>query len=166
MEIKQATQYHLVEILFLLRECILDMNTLGLKHWNNAFPGPESIRTDIENGSLYFITELGIARGMINLTEEIPDEYKEINWTQNPSRVMYVNKFAVHPLWKQTDIPDQLLSFAEKKAKQDGFNGIRLDVLDSYPVDPSFFKGKNYGHAGEFHSAFQKIPYTCYEKNL
>lgn len=166
MEIKQATPYHLVDILFLLKECIFDMNSMGLKQWNNAFPGPELIKEDIGKGTLYIISELGIIKGMVNLTDDIPDDYKDISWNQNPSKVLYLNKFAVHPLWRDTSIPEQLVSFAEKKASDDGYDGIRLDVLDSYPVEIPFFTTKSYIQAGEFHSDFQKMPYTCYEKNL
>ncbi len=166
MEIKQASLYDLLDVLFLLKDCIYDMNQNGLKQWNNAYPGWEILRQDIESGSLYVFTDLGIAKGMINLSHEIPDEYKEISWKGKSDKILYIKRFTVHPIWKDTDIAEQLIGFAENYAKENKFLGIRLDVLDSYPVDNIFFKTKKYEFAGEFHSSFQKIPYTCFEKNL
>ncbi len=166
MDIKQVTPYHLVDILFLLKECTHDMNKMGLKQWNNTYPGPDLMKSDIEKGTLYWAVDMGIAQGMINLTDEVPSEYSDIAWKKNPGKVLYLNRFAVHPLWKDSNVPELLMGFAEQKAKENGYDGIRLDVLDSYPVTNSFFQDKSYEPAGEFHSDFQKIPYICYEKSL
>ena len=53
MEIQLASSSDFVEILFLLRQCIKDMNEKGLKQWNTAYPSPEMIRGDIDGGVLY-----------------------------------------------------------------------------------------------------------------
>ena len=166
MEIKQASLYDLVDVLSLLQDCIRDMNRQGLKQWNSAYPGPEIMSQDIEKGTLHIYTNLGIAQGMINLSNEIPEEYKEIEWKGKSDKVLYINRFAVHPIWKESDIAEKLLGYAENYAKENKLSGIRLDVLDNYPVDKKFFTDKSYELAGEFHSSFQKIPYSCYEKNL
>lgn len=166
MEIIQASSYDLIDILFLLKQCILDMNKKGFKQWNSAYPGPEIIKEDIEKGTLYIFRDLGIAKGIINLSDEIPEEYTQIGWKGKSDKVLYIKRFAVHPLWKHTDISDKLMVFAEKYAKDNKFKGIRLDVLDTYPADEKFFSERNYNHAGDFHSEFQKIPYACFEKNL
>lgn len=166
MEIKQATSYHLVDVLFLLKQCIIDMNSRGLKQWNSAFPGPDLIKHDIENGSLYMYTHLGITIGMINLTEDVPEEYKKIKWKGAEGKYLYLNRFAVHPIWLDSDIPLRLIEFAENYAVENKFTGIRLDVLDNYPVDKAFFGSRNFEFAGDYHTDFQKMPYMCYEKNL
>jgi GNAT superfamily N-acetyltransferase len=166
MEIKKATPYDLVDVLFLLKQCIADMNRNGLKQWNSANPSSEVIIEDIEKGTLYIYTELGMAKGMINLSEEMPEEYQQVEWKGNNEKVLYVKRFAVHPIWQDTNIGDQLLQFAENYAKEKGFTSIRLDVLDSYPVDDVFMKSRAFEPAGSFHSEFQKKPYDCFEKNL
>lgn len=166
METRKATLYDLLDVLSLLEDCIRDMNKQGLKQWNSAYPGPEIMKSDVEKGTLYIFKDLGIAKGMINLTTEIPEEYKEINWNGKSDKILYINRFCVHPIWKDSDISEKLIDFAENFAMENKFNGIRLDVLDSYPVDNRFFTDKSYEPAGKFHSSFQKIPYTCFEKNL
>jgi hypothetical protein len=166
MEIKQATSYHLLDVLFLLKQCIIDMNSKGFKQWNSAFPGPELIKQDIEKGGLYVYTKLGIAMGMINLTEENPEKYQGIEWKGSDGKFLYLNRFAVNPIWLDEDIPLKLIEFAENYAVKNKYTGLRLDVLNNYPVDEGFFKGNSYEFAGDFHTDFQKMPYKCYEKNL
>ena len=166
MEIKQASSYDLIDILFLLRQCVSDMNKRGFKQWNSSYPGPEIIQEDIQKGTLYIFTDLGIAKGIINLSDETPEEYSQISWKSNSDKILYIKRFAVHPFWKNSVIPEKLMTFAEQYAKEHDFGGIRLDVLDTYPADENFFKSRNFDYAGNFHSEFQKIPYACFEKNL
>lgn len=166
MEIIKASSHLLVDVLFLLKECISDMNSKGLKQWNSANPGEEAMKEVINNGTLYLYTEIGIARGMINLSDECPKEYNEIEWKGNTDKVLYLSKFAVHPVWIETDICDTLISFAEKYATDNGYTSIRLDVFDSYPVGEKFYTGRSFDYAGNFHSEFQKMPFSCFEKNL
>jgi hypothetical protein len=166
MEIKQATSYYLVDVLFLLRQCITDMNSKGLKQWNSTFPGPELIKKDIENGGLYIYTHLGITLGMINLTEENPEDYRDISWKGGKGKYLYLNRFAVNPLWLESDVSLKLIEFAERYAADNKYTGLRLDVFDNYPVNGAFFSQRKFEYAGEFHTDFQKMPYMCYEKNL
>ncbi|MBN1599010.1 MAG: GNAT family N-acetyltransferase [Bacteroidales bacterium] len=166
MKIIQAQPQDLVDILFLLKQCVKDMNSKGFKHWNSAHPSPELIKNDIEKGTLYLYTDLGIVQGMINLSDEIPEEYKDIKWKLENEKILYVKRFAIHPLWQEANIGEQLIGFAENFAKEHNFKGVRLDVLDSYPLNEKFFESKDYGKAGTFHSDFQKIPYACFEKGL
>jgi hypothetical protein len=166
MEIKQASSIDLVDVLYLLKQCVMDMNRKGLKQWNSAYPSPELIREDIDKGTLYVYSEMKIAQGMINLSEEAPEDYKDIQWQQTTGKALYVKRFAVHPIWIESEVPINLINFAEKFAKDNNFTTIRIDVLDSYPVDEKFFSARNFTAAGSFHSEFQKLLYTCYEKNL
>jgi len=42
-------RFRFIEILYLLRICILDMNRNGLTHWNSVYPGPDIILDDLAN---------------------------------------------------------------------------------------------------------------------
>ena len=41
MEIQQASSADFVEVLFLVKQCVKDMNNKGLKQWNSSNPSPE-----------------------------------------------------------------------------------------------------------------------------
>jgi hypothetical protein len=166
MEIKQASSPQLVDALYLLKQCVLEMNRKGLKQWNSANPSPQVIKEDIDKGTLYIYYEMNIAQGMINLSEEVPEEYKDIEFKSKTDKVLYIKRFAIHPLWIDSEVAANLLSFAEKFAKENKFTSLRLDLLDSYPVGEKFFTSRNFVSAGSFHSEFQKLPFTCFEKNL
>lgn len=99
MEIKQASSYNLVDALFLLKQCVLEMNKKGLKQWNSAHPSPQDIKADIDKGTLYICYEMNIAQGMIILSEDVPEEYKEIQFKGKSDKVLYIKRFAIHPLW-------------------------------------------------------------------
>ncbi len=166
MEIKHASSYDFVEVLFLLRECITDMNARGLKHWNNSFPGSDVMKDDIEKGTLFLCKDRGIIKGMINLSNEAPEEYDNIKWSTNSEKVLYIKRFAVHPKWTNTGVGLMLLEYAEKHATEHGYTSIRIDVLDSYLEAEKLIENKSFQQAGTFHSSFQKIPFACYEKEV
>jgi hypothetical protein len=166
MEIKQASSNDLVDILYLLKQCVIDMNMKGLKQWNSVHPSSEVIKEDIEKGTLYIYTDVKIAQGMINLSEEASGEYKDIDWKGKADKVLYIKRFAVHPLWIESEVSVNLMNFAEKYAKDNNYTSVRVDILDNYPVDEKFLTSRNFTVAGNFQSEFQKLPFTCYEKNL
>ncbi len=166
MEIKQAQENNLVDILFLLRQCIKDMHEHGLKQWNSANPSPEYLKEQISRGAVYMAMDLGMAKGMMNLTEDAPEGYDQVDWKSSSNKILYLKYFAVHPLWKDVEIGYQLITFAENYAKENGYSSIRLDVLDSYPIDEKFINTLDFSRAGIFHSEFQKKAYACFEKNM
>jgi GNAT superfamily N-acetyltransferase len=166
MEIQQASSADFVEVLFLVKQCVKDMNNKGLKQWNNSNPSPGQLKHDIEKNTLFLYKEMGVAKGMINLTDEISDEYREVDWKSKPDKVLYVKRFAIHPLWQDSDVSDKLLEFAEKYAKEHNYTSIRLDALDNYPIDEKFFESRKFTFAGTFQTSFQRSPYSCFEKSL
>jgi hypothetical protein len=92
MEIIQAKPTDLIEILYLLRVCILDMNAKGLKHWNSAYPGPELIQQDLDSGSIYLAKEKGVCKGMVTLNEHEPADYKQINFPKGKTKAFVPSK--------------------------------------------------------------------------
>lgn len=166
MNIVKAVQNDLVEVLFLLRECILDLNNKGLKHWNNSFPGTELIQRELDNGLIFLYKEKGVAKAIMTLTGEEPEEYKHVDWKSSNEKILYLLRLAVHPRWQDTDIARKMVEFAEKYAKENGYSTIRLDVFSGDTANAKIYAETGFKETGEFHSSFQKIPYSCYEKGL
>lgn len=166
MEIKQATLSEFVEVLFLVRECIKDMNNKGFRQWDQFNPSPEQLTDDLEKGSIYLIKDHGIAKGMMKLTNTQPAEFADVNWKKNLEKPLYLMLFAVHPLWQNKEVGEQMIEFAEIFAKENGFSGIRIDALTEYPFTNDFFESKQFMLADTYHNDPQKNPNVCYEKSL
>lgn len=166
MEIVKATNKDLVEVLFLLKECVEDLNAKGLKHWNNAYPGSETMINSIEEGNLYLLKDIGIAKGMVVLSENAPEEYTNVNWKENGSKVLYIKYLAIHPAWQSGDSAQQLLSHAEDFASKNSFTSIRTDLYSGLDLTTKFSNDLGYSQTGEFHSSFQTKPYLAFEKGV
>jgi ribosomal protein S18 acetylase RimI-like enzyme len=166
MEIQKAKSSDLIEILYLLKECVRDMNQKGMKHWNSSYPGIEDIDRDLNKESIFLIKDKGICMGMVTLNEIEPEEYKGIHWSSNDSKTLYMKRMAVNPIWQDKGIAEMLVKFAEKYARENKYNYIRLDTLSSNQSEAKLYANGNYNEVGEFHSTFQKTPFKCYEKKI
>jgi GNAT superfamily N-acetyltransferase len=166
MEIIQAKPTDLIEILYLLRVCILDMNAKGLKHWNSAYPGTEMIQSDLAAGAIYLIKDKGVCKGMVALNDKEPEDYREIPFQSGRKKPLYLQNMAVHPNWQGAGIARQLVEFAEEFAQEKGFDCIRLDIFQPSESVRQLYEKRLFRDVSSFHTTYQKIPFVCYEKQL
>jgi GNAT superfamily N-acetyltransferase len=166
MKIVQAVPQDLVEVLYLLKVCVNDMNEKGQKHWNNAYPGTEIMTKAIENKTLYLYKDLGITKGLIVLSHVEPEEYKDIDWPCREDKVLFLRFLTVHPLWQDAGIEKKLVEFAETFAKENKFSTIRVDIYSGVNGAEKLCVDMGFSQAGKFHSKFQQTPYFAYEKSL
>lgn len=166
MEINQAQPTDLIEILYLLRVCICEMNSKGLKHWNNTVPGPASIQSDLEDGKIYLIKDKGVSKGMVTLNDQIPEDYKDLEFNQKNSKALYLQNMAVHPRWQGTGIASQLIDFVMNFAREKGFEYVRLDVFETSAQARKMYEKNSFKEVTSFYTPFQKTPFVCYEKKI
>ena len=166
MEIHQAKPSDLIEILYLLKECVRDMNAKGMKHWNSSYPGVEDIGNDLSKESIFLVKDKGVCMGMVTLNESEPEDYKCVKWDSNNTKILYMKRMAVHPIWQEKGIAEMLVKFAEKYAKENKYNYIRLDTLSSNQSEAKLYISSKYDEVGQFHSIFQRTPFKCYEKKI
>jgi GNAT superfamily N-acetyltransferase len=166
MEIMQAKDADLIEILYLLRICILDMNRKGLKHWNSVYPGPDIILDDLSRSAIYVIKDKKISKGMVTLDNIEPEEYKGIQWTTPAQKPLFLHRLAVHPYWQGQGIARMLLNFAEEYAKKNGFDALRIDVFSDSDHARHLCAKNKFQEAGNFLSTFQQRPFICYDKKI
>jgi ribosomal protein S18 acetylase RimI-like enzyme len=166
MEIIQAQDKDFIEILYLLRICITDMNKKGLKHWNSAYPDAESIKNDLAKGAIYVLKDKGVCKGMMTLSDAEPEEYKHIKWSDDSGIPLYLHRMAIHPKWQRMGLARDLINFADNFARKNGYNCIRLDVFSPSERARQLYEKQNFHKIGSFHFAYQQVPYVCYEKRL
>ena len=164
MEIRKAIPSDLVEILYLLRVCIKDMNEKGMKQWNSAHPESGVIKRNLEEGYIYLLKDKGVCKGMVTLTPEVPVDHKDLNLSGDNRKVLYIQWMAVHPNWQGRGIARMLLEYAENHARKNKFDMIQIDVFSEHDLAHQICQKKEFTEAGKFHSSFQKIPFICYEK--
>jgi GNAT superfamily N-acetyltransferase len=166
MEIIQAQDTDLIEILYLLRVCILDMNQNGLQHWNSVYPGPDIIQKDLSRSSIYLMKDKGVCKGMVTLDAEEPDDYKGIPWTSEARKPLFIHRMAVHPNWQGQGIAGELMAFAEEFARKNSYDAIRIDVFSDSVHARNLCLKNSFNEAGTFLSFFQQQPFICYDKKI
>ncbi len=166
MNILKAEAGDLVEVLFLMKECVEYLNDEGFKHWNNAYPGTRYLKQAIDNGNVYIYKDKGIAKGMVILSTEPPEDYKNIEWQINNDKVLYLNFLAVHPIWQKLGIDKSLVEYTELYAKDNGYAAVRSDIYSGLPTANDMYSDLGFNKTGQFHTGFQTAPYFAFEKGL
>jgi len=166
MEIIQAKDSDFIEILYLLKVCILDMNRNGLTHWNSVYPGPDIILNDLAKSSIYLMKDKGVCKGMVTLDDQEPEEYKGIQWPGKAQKPLFVHRLAVHPNWQGQGIARRLMTFSEEFALKNGFDALRIDVFSDSLHARNLCRNNNFSEAGNFLSFFQQQPFICYDKQI
>jgi len=166
MEIIQAKAVDLVEILYLVKVCITDMNARGLMHWNSTYPGAGLFQRDLDDGNIFLIKDRGVCKGMVTLSSKEPEEYRQLNFTSVNKKPLYMMRMAVHPMWQGKGIASKMIEFAQQMAREKGYTCIRLDVFQTSEDARNLCIGRNFKEIGSFQSDYQRIPFLCYEKQL
>jgi len=166
MEIIQATGKDLIEILYLLKVCIIDMNRKGFRHWNSAYPDTDSVRDDLAAGRVFLLKDNGVCKGMLTISAEEPAEYKSINWPDTGSKPLYLHRMAIHPKWQGIGLAKMLIAFADVHARENGYTALRLDVFSPSENARQLYEKQDFREIGAFHADYQLQPYICYEKPI
>jgi len=166
MEILQAKPIDLVEILYLVKVCIADMHARGLMHWNSSYPGVSLIQHDLDEGNIFLLKDKGVCKGMVTLSSKEPEEYRQLNFSSVNTKPLYMMRMAVHPMWQGKGIAGNMIKFAQKMAKENGYTCIRLDVFQTSEDARQLCNRQNFKEIGSFQSDYQRTPFLCYEKQL
>lgn len=153
-------------IMYLLRQCILDMNIRGNMHWNMHYPNYDIVSKDIEKESLFIIKSKKYLIGMFVLNNEQVEAYDSVNWNTGADKSLVIHRMVVHPKWKGQDIESDMLSFIEDYTTEKGYDAIRLDLFGSNVEEVDFFKSNAFEEKGEILMDYQKVPFKCFEKTV
>jgi len=165
IDIKKAEPGDLVEILYLLKVCVADMNNNGLDCWNK-YLHDNTISNELEKGLIFLLKEIGVCKGMITLNSEKPIEYKHIHWSVKGNKPLYIHRLAIHPQWHGNGLAGLMMDFAGNYAREHAFDCIRLDVYSINERAKGLYEKHDFFEAGTFFAEYQKAPFICYEKQL
>jgi len=126
MEIQLAEKKHLIEVLYVVKECSRQLLSKGVKYWNNSHADYNEISEDITNERVYLLVNNRVTIGTITIK---PDK-------NNPN-MMEVSRLAIYPTFQKRGLGHEILKFAEDFARKNGATSLKgITPID----DPSLGK--------------------------
>ena len=161
--IVQSTEKDLLDVMYIYKACVEDMNRNGLFNWNTAYPDFHNVIEDLRKGSIYIYKENHVSLGVVCLNEEQPEEYFQLKW-KYPPPCLVVHRLAVHPKFRNRKLGEKLMNFAGELAQKRGYNSIRLDAITVNPSAMKLYKKAGYEQTGTIFFSYQKDPFMCMER--
>ncbi len=163
MEIIKANINHLIEALYLIRQCNDELRKSNIVQWDEENATMQAVKEDIENEYLYVIRDKNVTIGTMGLSPTSPIKEQNEN---NQKKTLTIYRLAVIPFWQKKGIGKQLMDFAEKYASTNGFENIRVNISVKNLRAIEFYTIRKYKKVYEFTSNKTSEEYTCFEKEL
>lgn len=162
--IRKGDTLDLETLMELTRACAKHMINKGIYQWNEHYPNKQAFQTDIDRKELYILEKDDMLVGCVVLSILKDEEYTPIQWLSRTEQNLYVHRLAVHPQFQGQGYAQQLMSFAEEQARQQGFESIRLDTFSQNPRNQQFYEQRGYHRLGNIYFPKQsEHPFYCYE---
>ena len=145
--------------------CATDMINRNIFQWNEKYPSKKIFKEDIKSNSLYLAKINQEIVGCIMLSENKDDVYKDIKWLSEDNINLYIHRLAVHPQFQKKGIGKKMMDFAEKYAKSNNYESVRLDTFSKNKRNNIFYENRGYIKLGNVYFPKQsRFPFHCYEK--
>ncbi len=164
MHIKKAIPENLIEILYLLRQCIEDFNKNNIYQWNISYPDNFRLMQEIEKESLYLMINKGVPVGTITFDENQDDVFNHVDWKNNEGKFIVIHRIAVFPTWQKKGVGRKLIEFVEQYAQENNYKSVRLDISSSNQKLIELYEKIGFTQTGDILYPKQKVPFRCLEK--
>jgi GNAT superfamily N-acetyltransferase len=114
MEIQLAEKKHLIEVLYIIRECSRQLLGMGVKYWNNSHADYNEISEDISNQRVYLLINNWVTVGTITIK---PD--------RKNSSIFEVSRLGIYPPFQKRGFGQEFLKFAEELARKNGASSLK-----------------------------------------
>tara|TARA_R110002049_G_scaffold181169_5_gene348245 strand:- start:3995 stop:4495 length:501 start_codon:yes stop_codon:yes gene_type:complete len=162
--IRPAKILEISDIQTITKACAAFMVERGIFQWNEQYPNKQAFVYDIVRNELFVLEIDAIIVGTIVISTHMDNEYEPITWlTQNQNNI-YIHRLAVHPEHQRKGYAQEMMTFAEKYAKEKGFVSIRLDTFSQNKRNQKFYEIRGYKKLGDIYFPKQSdYPFHCYE---
>ena len=165
MIIKKASEPDLSQLLSIVKSCGQNLIEQGIFQWNEQYPKREDLLEDIELQELWKLEDKNSIIGLIVLTENEDAEYQDVKWLTKNHKNLYIHRLAIDPKFQGKGYAQKLMDFAEKYAKENNYNSIRLDTFSQNKRNQKFYEQRNYIKLESIYFPGQsEFPFYCYEK--
>lgn len=165
MVINKASEQDLEQLLSIVKSCGQNLIEQGIFQWNEEYPKKEDLLEDIELQELWKLEDGNKIVGLIVLTKIEDSAYQHVKWLTKNNNNLYIHRLAVHPNFQGKGYAQKLMDFAEKFARENGYNSIRLDTFSQNKRNQNFYEQRNYIKLESIYFPNQSaFPFYCYEK--
>lgn len=166
MHIQKAIPENLIEIMYLLRQCIEDFNENNIYQWNISYPDNFRLMQEIEKDSLYLMINKGVPVGTITFDEKQDDVFDQVEWKNNEGKFIVIHRIAVFPTWQKKGVGRKLIEFVQQYAQENNYKSVRLDISSSNQKLIELYEKHGFTQTGDVLYPKQKLPFRCLEKVL
>lgn len=155
MEILQAKETQLLEVLYIIRECAQQLKDKGVKYWHNTHADYAEISNDIKNKNVYIIFLNKVPIGTITLKPNA--EVKSAS---------HIDRLAIFPHFQGRGFAKAMIDFAINRSKAHEYTSLRATI----PVDDQslckLFEEKGFVNLGVSHHIPDELVRIIFEKQL
>lgn len=164
MKIRKGNSEDIKEIIKIIKDAIIDMESEGIDQWDSIYPNEEVISNDVYEGNLYVYIDENIIKGFIILNEFQDREYEAIKWENNADKNLVIHRLCINPKYKGKGIATTLIEYAERFAKDNKYEAIRLDCFTQNNHACKLYEKNCYEKRGTV--TFRKGEFFCFEKEV
>lgn len=147
-------------------------NNINYTNWKKGvYPCYHTGKKAFDEDTLYVLENDNIIEGSMILNHIQAEEYKNIPWKleAEDNEVLVIHTLCIKPSSSRKKLGEQMVSFAEKKAKELGCKVIRLDTYEGNLPACKFYPKLGYTYSGSCEFYFQgfiREILNCYEKEI
>ena len=164
MIIRKADKTDLENIMKLYSSCVAGMIKNGIDQWDESYPNPEIIITDLQSATYYVAEIKAEIIGGINIDQNQDKTYLDINWEDTSDSFLLLHRLAVKEEFWNKKIGKELMLFTQKLVIEKGLKSIRLDTYSGNPKAMEFYRRLGYSKLGTIDLKPNKNEYYCFEK--
>lgn len=159
--ISKLTSESIGDSFALIQNAIEGLKMRGIDQWDDKYPAFENIEHDIISGHAFGYFTCGTITGYMGLDNEYPPEYDNVKWKYH-GQALVVHRLCIKTENQSQGIGSEMMLFAQKYAKDNSYDVIRLDAFSRNPASLRLYEKLGFLRAGSVE--FRKGTFYCYEK--
>ena len=138
-------------IMLLMSHAQAAIRTLGIDQWQDGYPEPELIASDIEKQIGWVFADGEAIAGYAVLLFGREPIYDELDgaWLTSGDRYVTIHRMAIDDGYRRTGLSRKMIAFAEEQARKQGLLSVRADTHRGNLAMRGLMKNCGYEICGE-----------------
>lgn len=161
MELASAEERE--QVLALYRAAARPLAALGDCDWSDEYPSMEFVDDDIARGRLYVLRDENALLAAITVNDSDVED-AGIAWDCRAKHPCMLSRLCVAPHLQGKGVAKQVMAFAERNARERGYDSVHLLAAKKNPFAPKIYPAIHYRYCGEIYR--YDVDFFCFEKLL